>query len=192
MKTPISRRRRGFTLIELLVVIAIIAVLAAAGFAGGMIAINKAKKTTCLAAATAIETGINQFYGEYSRLPDVGETCTTDSGKGVELVTILLGKEASSNTMQNSKQLNFLAGLKEGKNNKNGLIYGNGGSTPTGLYDPWGNGYEVTLDQDYDEEIIDPTDSGKTLRGRRVIVWSKGADKKQDASGKAGDDVKSW
>lgn len=192
MKTRLSSRRRGFTLIELLVVIAIIAVLAAAGFAGGMLAIKKAKTATCLAAATAIESGIGQFYNEYGRLPDVGETCTTNSGKGVELVTILLGKEASSNTMQNNKQLNFLAGMREAKNNMNGLAYGSGGSTPTGLYDPWGNGYEITLDQDYDEEITDPTNTGTTLRGRRVIVWSKGADKKQDPSGKKVDDVKTW
>ena len=46
MKNPTSRRRRGFTLIELLVVIAIIAVLAAAGFAAGNAAINRARKVT--------------------------------------------------------------------------------------------------------------------------------------------------
>lgn len=193
MKTRLSRRRRGFTLIELLVVIAIIAVLAAAGFAGGMVAINKAKRVTCLAAATALETGINQFYQEYGRLPDLGgaESCTTDSGKGVELVTMLLGKEASSNTMQNPKQLNYLAGLKEGKNKKGGLIYTSGSSTIEGLYDPWGNGYEITLDTDYDEEITDPINSGTVLRGKRVVVWTKGADKKKGGTG-ADEDVKTW
>ncbi len=191
MKSPISRRSGGFTLIELLVVIAIIAVLAGAGFAAGMAAMNKAKRVTCQAASTALESGINNFYQEYGRLPDVGETCNTASGQGVELVTILLGKEASSNSMQNSKQLNFLAGMKEGKAKKGGLIYTGGSSTIEGLYDPWGNGYEITLDQDYDEEIIDPTSSGTTLRGRRVLVWTKGADQKVGGTG-ADQDVKTW
>ncbi len=191
MKTPISRHRGGFTLIELLVVIAIIAVLAAAGFAGGMAAINRAKRLTCQSAATALESGINQFYQEYGRLPDVGETCNTSNGQGVQLVTILLGKEASSNSMQNNKQLNFLAGMKDGKNKKGGLIYAGGSNTIEGLYDPWGNGYEITLDQDYYEEIIDPTSSGTTLRGRRVLVWTKGADQKVGGTG-ADQDVKTW
>ena len=186
MKSRLSHRRRGFTLIELLVVISIIAVLAAAGFAAGMAAINKAKKVACLAVANAVETGVNQFYNEYGRLPNVGETCTTTSGTGVSLLTILLGKETTT-TMENTKQLNFLSGLKEGKSDKNGLIYSSG-STIKGLYDPWGNGYEVKLDIDYDEEISDPISSGTTLRGKRVVVWSKGADKTMGGT----DDVKTW
>ena len=187
MKTPPSRRR-GFTLIELLVVIAIIAVLAAAGFAVGAKAINKAKRATAQATATALELAVNQFYGEYGRLPDVGETVTTDSGKGVELLVILLGKESSSDKMQNPKGLNFLKDLKEGKAKKNGIIYESGSSTPSGLFDPWGNGYEISLDVDYDEEMTDPLSSGTTLRGRKVLVWTKGEDKKQGGT----DDVKTW
>jgi prepilin-type N-terminal cleavage/methylation domain-containing protein len=188
MKTRQSNRLRGFTLVELLVVIAIIAVLAAAGFAAGNAAIKRAKKVTCLAAATAVESGVTQFYNEYGRLPNVGETCTTNSGSGVELVSILLGKEATSTTMQNSKQINYLASMKEGKSKKNGLIYASGGSSIEGLFDPWGNGYEVSLDQNYDEEITDPIESGKTLRGRRVAVWSKGPKQKKPDI----DNVKTW
>lgn len=191
MKTRQSNRHRGFTLIELLVVIAIIAVLAAAGFAAGNAAIKKGKKVTCLAAATAVESAVNQFYNEYGRLPNVGDTCTTNSGSGIELVTILLGKEASTSTMQNTKQINFLVGMKEGKSKKNGLIYASGGSSIEGLFDPWGNGYEVSLDQDYDEEIPNPIESEsdkKILRGRRVAVWSKGPKQKSPDI----DNVKTW
>ena len=188
MKTRTSSRRRGFTLIELLVVIAIIAVLAAAGFAAGTAAINRAKRLKALAAANAVESAVNEFYREYGRLPDVGEMLTTDTGRGVELVVILMGKEPPTDRMQNSKALNFLGGMREGKAKKDGLIFEGGGSTPTGLFDPWGNGYEVTLDADYDEEITDPLSSGTVLRGRRVLVWSKGADKKQGGT----DDVKTW
>lgn len=194
MKTRSSSRRRGFTLVELLVVIAIIAVLAAAGFAAGTAAINRAKRTSCLASATALELAINQFYGEYGRLPDVGETVTTDSAKGIELVSILLGKESPSDKMQNPKSLNFLKDLKEGKGKKGGLVYETGSSTLAGLFDPWGNGYEVSLDIEYDEEMTDPTSSGTILRGRRVLVWTKGQNKIMDApgAGKTPDDIKTW
>ncbi|OYV06356.1 MAG: hypothetical protein CFE26_06735 [Verrucomicrobiales bacterium VVV1] len=194
MKTRSSSRRRGFTLVELLVVIAIIAVLAAAGFAAGSAAINRAKRTSCLASATALELAINQFYGEYGRLPDVGETVTTDSAKGIELVTILLGKESSSDKMQNPKSLNFLKDLKEGRGKKGGLVYQTGANTLVGLFDPWGNGYEVSLDVEYDEEMTDPTSSGTILRGRRVLVWTKGQNKTMDTpgAGTTPDDIKTW
>lgn len=194
MKTRSSSRRRGFTLIELLVVIAIIAVLAAAGFAGAAKAIASAKRTKCKATATALELAVNQFYGEYGRLPDVGEMVTTDNGRGVELLAVLMGKEASSDRMMNPKSINFLKDMREGKSKKDGLMYEGGGSTPTGLYDPWGNGYEISFDIDYDEEMTDPTSSGTILRGRRVVVWTKGQDKVADTpgAGKALDDVKTW
>ncbi|RPJ32744.1 MAG: type II secretion system protein, partial [Verrucomicrobiaceae bacterium] len=77
MKLHASRRAHGFTLIELLVVIAIIAVLAGGGFAAGNAAIQKARKTTALATATAIETAVNNFYTEYGSMPKDGTSDTT-------------------------------------------------------------------------------------------------------------------
>ncbi len=189
MKNPTSRRRRGFTLIELLVVIAIIAVLAAAGFAAGNAAINRARKVTAQAAATSIESAVNSFYSDYGSLPDVGASkVNTASAEGVELLNILLGLEGSGTNVQNSKSVRFLS-VKEGKGNKGGLIYNTGGSTVRGLYDPWGNGFEVVLDTEYEEKLqVQLGSATQTLNGRRVAVYSVGADKKAGGN----DDVKTW
>ena len=87
MKTQSVRAVRGFTLVELLVVITIIVILAGAGFSAGNSAIQKAKKTTCLAAATAIESAVNNFYTEYGSMPSDGSTDTvfvTDEAAGID------------------------------------------------------------------------------------------------------------
>lgn len=192
MKTPSFRRKRGFTLVELLVVIAIIAVLAAAGFAAGTAAIQKAKKTTCLASAIGMETAVNNFFTEYGTMPTTSttdETVKTDSGTGVTLLKVLLGQE-SVGTPMNTRGVKFLS-AKEGKGKKGGLEY-SGGTTVSGLYDPWGGGFNVMLDGDYDEQVS-PVVSGTTskLNGRRVAVWSLGADGVK-GGGKGADDVKTW
>ncbi|BCU75886.1 prepilin-type N-terminal cleavage/methylation domain-containing protein [Luteolibacter sp. LG18] len=190
MKTHPSRRK-GFTLVELLVVIAIIIVLAAAGFAAAQAAIKKAKQTAAKQGCTSLQEAVNAFYNEYGRLPepsDSGATADNDpydtsTGEGLKLVTILLGKETGTN-LQNPKQITFL-NVPTGKSNKNGLIYS--GSEIKGLYDPFGSGYKIVLDYDYNEEIKPPTESGSStnsdnlLRGKRCIVYSLGVDKKGGA-----------
>lgn len=192
MKTHSSRRHSGFTLVELLVVIAIIVVLAAAGFGAAMTAMKKAKTVKTKTVATSIEQAINQFYNEYSKLPDPSGTLSADSdppldtssGEGLKLLTILLGKETGTD-IQNTKRMVFLT-VPEGKANKDGLIYE--GDEIKGLYDPFGSGYQVVLDGNYDEEIKPPentsasTSSSTTvLRGRHCIVYSLGSDKKGKA-----------
>lgn len=197
MKIPRLRRERGFTLVELLVVIAIIAVLASAGFAAGNAAIQKAKKVTAQATATALETAVNNFFTEYGSMPSTGTTDTTvktnsSSAEGVTLCRVLLGLESPSGTMLNSRKVKFLS-VKEGKADKNGLIYNTNGNDIKGLYDPWGGPFHVILDLDYDEQVK-PNVSGQTtnLNGRRVAVWSLGADGISGSGGKTGDDVKTW
>jgi hypothetical protein len=83
--------------------------------------------------------------------------------------------------------------VREGKGNKNGLVYNTGGSTVKGLYDPWGGPYNVRLDLDYDEKLTVKPKAGTqvTLNGRRVAVWSDGQDG-VDTTGKSADDVKTW
>lgn len=193
MKTHSVRANRGFTLIELLVVIAIIAVLAGVGFSAGGSAIQKAKKTTCLAAAVSIESAVNNFYTEYGSMPSAGtgDTTVKTDGAGINLLKTLLGMD----TELNPRSIKFLS-AKEGKANKNGLIYDASGNNITGMFDPWGGPYNVILDLDYDEKLVGvkPKGTGSaaaTLNGRRVAVWSDGADG-VSATGKAADDVKTW
>ena len=199
MKAHPSHTPRGFTLVELLVVIAIIAVLAGLGSAMANSMIQKAKKTTCLAAAAAIETAVNNFYTEYGSMPSAGTTDTataaplkTNETTGISLLRVLLGIETAT-TPLNSRGIKFLS-VKEGKANKNGLIYDAAGTDITGMYDPWGGPYNIILDLDYNEKISAKTKAettAVTLHGRRVAVWSDGADG-VSATGKSTDDVKTW
>ncbi|MGA0845720.1 MAG: type II secretion system protein [Luteolibacter sp.] len=187
---PFSRPSRGFTLVELLVVIAIIAVLASAGFAAANAAIQKARKTTALATATALETAVNNFYNDYSTMPKDGDQdIAIQTDNDVAFLNALLGQD----DVVNPRGIRFL-NVKEGKGNKNGLIYTGGGSAVKGLYDPWGGPFFVMLDLDLDEKIIPTPSAGgqqRTLNGRRVAVWSNGADG-LNGGGKSNDDVRTW
>jgi prepilin-type N-terminal cleavage/methylation domain-containing protein len=196
MKTHSVRAARGFTLIELLVVIAIIAVLAGVGFSAGSSAIQKAKKTTCLAAATSIEGAVANFYTEYGSMPSAGTadtTVKTNEAAGKDLLKVLLGLETVAVDQRlNPRGIKFLS-VKEGKANKNGIIYDATGATVDGMYDPWGGPFNVILDLDYDEKVAPAPSAGggATLNGRRAAVWSNGADG-VSTGGKATDDVKTW
>ena len=153
MKTQLSRRESGFTLVELLVVIAIIAVLAGAGFAAGNAAIQKAKKTTALATCVALESAVNNFSTEYGSMPttttQVADMEVNTKDNVPDFLNVILGLETAAAPL-NTRAIKFLS-AKEGKGNKNGLIYKSGGATVDGLFDPWGGTYKVRLDCDYDE-----------------------------------------
>lgn len=151
-------------------------------------AITKAKKVTSLATAIAIESAVDNIYTEYGKIPSVGNIVTTKSPEGLKLLNILLGHDAKSDNALNSRAIKFLS-VKEGKNNKNGLVFTVDGKSVQGLYDPWGNPYTVVLDTEYTDELHF-TMSGKSvdLKGRRVAVFSPGRDMKLGTA----DDVKTW
>ena len=212
MKTQAPRRQNGFTLVELLVVIFIIAVLARVGFSAGVSAIQKAKKTTALATCVALETAVNNFYTEYGSMPKDAITAdtlveTTDTA----LLNALLGSESSATpaiaTPLNTRAIQFLT-VKQSKNKytdtvlRDGIVYDV--SIVKGLYDPWGrkNGtggtYFVTLDGNYDGKVTPagvwcaPSGTAPTLNGRRVAVYTRGADGLSTNAANAADDVKTW
>ncbi|MGJ8635008.1 MAG: prepilin-type N-terminal cleavage/methylation domain-containing protein [Luteolibacter sp.] len=201
MKNPIrSSSKQGFTLVELLVVIAIIAVLAAAGFAAGNAALQKARQVSAQAAATSIVTAVDQFYTEYSALPDPSGDSTedvaidSDTTNGATLLQILMGKETPAD--QNDRSINFLS-LPEAKGGessyKNGVYYATGSTSPSGLRDPWGLAYTIVLDLDYDDQVTPTLPNGitsKALNSRKVAVFSAGTRNVGDASAKTL--VKTW
>jgi prepilin-type N-terminal cleavage/methylation domain-containing protein len=198
MKLPAPRRASGFTLVELLVVIAIIAVLASAGFAAGNAAIQKAKRVKAQATAAAIESAVNNFFTEYGTMPVENLSADTKvDTRNLQFLSVLLGTETGENPL-NVRGIKFLS-VKEGKRKAgggtDGIVYEGNSNQPTGLFDPWGGVFEVMLDGDYDERItVRPSGSGaqqRTLNGRRVAVWSNGADG-VTGGGKTGDDVKTW
>ncbi|WP_338684778.1 type II secretion system protein [Haloferula helveola] len=170
------RRPGGFTLIELLVVITIVAVLAAMSFAGVNIAIKRARTTEGNVAASAIHSAVNNFYSEYSRLPEVQGEVKTDSGTGVDLLRILLADEGDGSDIENSRKIPFL-NTKEGTGKRGGLYYGSNGNTVQGMYDPFGQPYTIVLNTDY-EDVLRFSKGGKQfeLRGEQVAVFSPGAD----------------
>jgi hypothetical protein len=143
---------------------------------------------------------VNNFYSEYGTMPkDAMTTDTKIDTKDTAFLNAVLGIETSS-TPLNPRAIKFLS-VKEGKKvtggGTGGLVYSTG-TTVLGIYDPWGGPYNVMLDGDYDETLkaVKPKGVGATsvdLNGRRVAVWSDGADAaKGGATGKAADDVKTW
>lgn len=195
MKTRPEPRRNagGFTLVELLVVISIIVVLAAMTFAGINIALQKQKKLQTQTNATALVTALEGYYSQYNRIPDFGisgDEARTEGQAGQELLTILLGKEEVTNSMQNKKQIRFLTVEETKQKAKGGLFYSKGGTgaTPEGLYDAWGNAFYIKIDTEYKGEINDPLKQGNIIRDKTFIVYSYGNDGKPGTT----DDVKSW
>jgi prepilin-type N-terminal cleavage/methylation domain-containing protein len=192
MKTPLKPiSRKGFTLIELLVVIAIIAVLAAAGFSVGPAMMNRAKKVSAQASATALAGAVEQFYTEYSALPDPGSNSSdaefNTSASGNALLRILSGENVND---QNPRQIRFLT-AKQAKNGMDGMIYVSG--NVSSMLDPWGQPFYIRLDYDYNESLtVDPSGTAPsvTLPGRRVAVYSLGVRDLPQASAKTL--VKSW
>ncbi len=192
----------GFTLIELLVVIAIIAILAALGFGAGGAVLNNAKKTVAANDCTNLVQAVQAFYDDNNYLPEAAEAAQAPGAPTTnELMDQLCGFDEDSNP----KKERYYSG-KDAKGKTQQGAYG--GLFYTGrsveLFDAWrktGNAasnrhYFLLMDNDLDDELVDPFDANKPLYGRMAIAWSTGRDG-QYTSGQANaeknrDNVYSW
>jgi type II secretory pathway pseudopilin PulG len=163
------------------VFVIVIGVLASFGFVAGSTAFNKAKHVSAMASAMAVESAVQNFHMDYGTLPAEGSTdMTVDTAGDVKLLEVLLGM----NSTVNPRSIQFLS-VREGKDNKDGIVYTPDGQGVAGLFDPWGRGYQVRMDLDYDGKI---DVGGITLENRQVVVWSIGPDGEADTA----DDVRTW
>lgn len=168
----------------------------------GQVALKKANLIKTKTDAVAVATAVEQYCEEYGKLPaaDLGSgEIRTEGESGVQLLTILMGREVDDGAMQNSRQIPFLNVALGKQRKRGGLIYEpgveHGVGSPgirrpiVGLFDAWGNPFRVILDDDYDE-VIRSTYGGKPelVKGKRVLVASKGPDGIEGTK----DDVKSW
>lgn len=140
-----ATNKKGFTLIELLVVMAIIAILAAILVPLAPRLIGTAKRNKAKGEVNSIVMAVKAYQNDYARMPGSGSTDT---------IKILI---AEDNT-QNPRKTVYLETEK---------------ADPTGRFlDPWGNQYNIELDDDYNGKV---TYNGSTYT-TSAVVYSNGPD----------------
>jgi hypothetical protein len=146
------------------------------------------KKTEGLVMAASLAAAVENFYGEYNRLPDVGGWWVeTTSPEGVKLLKVLLAMESTGSEVQNERGIAFFQG-KEAKGRKGGIDYGDDDSI-VALYDPFGRPYRVVVNSDCkDTSVFEDAGQQVRLRGKQVAVWSAGRDGIEGTK----DDARSW
>ncbi len=177
------KRRDGFTLVEILVVIGIMALLASLMMGGLSAAKSKARKTQARTEVAQIATAWKVYYVDYKHFPidGTGNAYSIDDVMGEKAIRILQGNYSgapwSDMNPRNTAYLDFHAETTEQ-------------SGYAGYLDPWGNVYQVRLDEDYDGYVSVPKKDGTGNEDIRfsVAAWSMGPD---EADGTA-DDIRSW
>ncbi len=171
--------------------------------------VDSVRKAEATAMAVAVANAVEQFYGDYNRLPKPSSgtfgsdnKSTTKGSEG--MVKMLIGKEVKGDPLQNPRNTDYLVGLKPAKASSqtkpltaeasdkwtNGLVFVDNNYE---IVDSWGNFFIIKLDSDYDKELENPhpdeVAAGRTKLPKRVIVWSPGKDGKIETWA---DNVKSW
>jgi prepilin-type N-terminal cleavage/methylation domain-containing protein len=201
---PPQTNKRAFTLIELLVVIAIIAILIGLLFPAFRAVQNQAKQTQAKNDLTQIVNAVNAFYTDYGKYPisaatdaagtfgPTGQTNTNDA--------LFNELRALASSTLNTRKIVFISppDAKDQNNPRSGIKVSNGQ-----WYDPWGTGYYIWIDGNYDNTIANPytANAGATPNlSIGVIAWSLGVDGSgataaasgDKSTGNFADDVISW
>jgi prepilin-type N-terminal cleavage/methylation domain-containing protein len=155
---------RAFTLIELLIVIAIIGILMSLLFPAVSAAIDSARKAQAKNDVTQIATAVIAYETEYGRLPGTNET-------GAQISSDVLGALMGSNTASapNPRSIVFLE-VNTAKKGKSGVTNGV-------FVDPWGVGYKIAFDGNYDNSIPTvgegaPYNTTTAPLRKKVAVWN--------------------
>ncbi len=203
--TPLSkmtgRANAGFTLIELLVVVSIIALLAGGSVAAYGKVMNLVKKNASQKICVEVASAVSSYFADYERFP----TSSTSTGADImiddtssdgEFLGIL---NASGETQYNPRHLKYIEGMQQAKFTNgqwvNGINFEDNPDAPT-LTDPWGKGYKVVMDGDFDGKMENPELGGsgtanppQTIRGKKCLVYGAGPDGNYDTWS---DNPKSW
>jgi prepilin-type N-terminal cleavage/methylation domain-containing protein len=210
-RQPITDNRvnaSAFTLIELLVVISIILVLMGLLFPAFKGVQDQARKTQAKNDLMQIVTAINAFYTEYGQYPcgaqtggDSADFFTANDNDRSTLFTTLRAPFPATPPALNPKGIAFLQ-VPVVKDDTVG--HRKSGVASDGVYyDPWGTGYRVRMDNNYNGTVANPysMNAGFGSLNTGVIAWSFGVDgASQSDPGPAGDkksgtnadDVISW
>jgi prepilin-type N-terminal cleavage/methylation domain-containing protein len=200
MKTLFPQRKTsGFTLIELLTVIAIIAVLMGLLFPAVGAVKDSARKAQAKTDLMNIVNAIKAYYTEYGRYPvgsqppagnDNSDYATDQKSDSVDLFNTLRVPYPATPPARNPRGIVFIEvpAVKDPNNPRAGINDG-------AFYDPWGSGYMIKIDNNYNgltkNEYDDNTGAGFGSINTGVIAWSAGKDKKQPRAGTGGNWVKS-
>ena len=205
----------AFTLIELLVVIAIIIILAGLLFPAFRGVQNQARQTQAKNDLTQIVAAVNAFYTEYGKYPVATDDSTitgTTTPRNADLFYTLraVALGANAGDANNPRKIVFISppDVKDPNNPRSGIATQdatvNGVLIPAGSYvDPWGTPYEIKIDGNYDNQLVNPyaLNAGTTPLHIGVIAWSFGKDTQSGSvpgpaadknTGTNDDDVISW
>lgn len=187
-------KRAGFTLVELLVVIMIIVALIGFGSVGLRKALQNAEETKVRQVCRDLVIAIEQFRMDHNgnfpieEYPDGDGDLYIRTDESNSLMQILTNREKGLDRVNQAGKVYF--STKESKAKSDGLYIGP--AEEVGLYDSWKMPYYVVMDTNMDDELKDPSDPGNPLlRGKKVLVFSAGADMKIGKDNNE-DNINSW
>ena len=199
----LPRQEPAFTLIELLVVIVIIAILMGLAFPVFQGIQNQAKKVQAKNDLMQIVTAVNAFYTEYGKYPlpaGVNSDASATFGSANPNKVLFDELRGITNTL-NTRQIVFISPpeAKDPASPRSGVA-GSASSKAGQYFDPWGTAYFVSIDWDYDNQVLNPytadTGAGAAQIRTGVLAWSLGKDQKGGTAAKtstdSNDDIISW